>query len=106
MGNARLFFIIEKRVKKIRWKEEERDRNPDNVWNRNKEAAQRYNAGSFNYVHVNLDFLKQPRLDQVNSVKEALTDRSLNAKFFSETDNRAGEHIDFRALSDLKILKR
>ena len=106
MGNARLFFIIEKRVKKIRWKEEERDRNPDNVWNRNKEAAQRYNAGSFNYVHMNLDFLKQPRLDQVNSVKEALADRSLNAKLFSEADYRSGEHVDFCAFSDLQILER
>ena len=28
------------------------------------------------------------------------------AKLFSEADNRSGEHIDFRAFSDLKILKR
>ena len=42
----------------------------------------------------------------MDSVKETLADRSLNAKLFSETDNRSGEHIDFRAFSDLKILKR
>ena len=28
------------------------------------------------------------------------------AKLFSEADNRSGEHIDFRAFSDLQILKR
>ena len=53
-----------------------------------------------------LDFLKHPRLDQMDSVKETLADRSLNAKLFSKADNRSGEHIDFRAFSDLKILKR
>ena len=42
----------------------------------------------------------------IHSVKETLADRSLNAKLFSEADNRSGEHIDFRAFSDLKILKR
>ena len=42
----------------------------------------------------------------MDSVKETLADRSLNAKLFSKADNRSGEHIDFRAFSDLKILKR
>ena len=55
------------------------------------------------YVQI-LNFLKHPRLDQVNSVKEALADRGLNAKLFSETYNRSGEHVDFCALSDLQIL--
>ena len=37
----------------------------------------------------------------MDSVKETLADRSLNAKLFSEADNRSGEHIDFRAFSDV-----
>ena len=41
----------------------------------------------------------------MDSVKETLADQSLNAKLFSEADNRSGEHIDFRAFSDLKILE-
>ena len=42
----------------------------------------------------------------MDSVKETLADRSLNAKLFSEADYCAGEHVDFRAFSDLQILKR
>ena len=91
MGNARLFFDIRKRIKKIRWE------------SRKKLPGDMPQAALAMYI---LDFFKHPRLDQMDSVKETLADRSLNAKLFSEADNRSGEHIDFRAFSDLKILKR
>ena len=57
MGNARLFFNIEKRIKKIRWergKGEERERGKEDRIEIKKLPG--YTTGSFSYVHMNLRF--------------------------------------------------